>query len=171
MQEKAYNSKMMLDTAFDKCTAPSKASSHFFSEEYRQSFSFLIKRRGLSSSPTWWWTSCWVISLAPTAFPSACLSNPDAMTNMCVRHWLLPVGIYRNSKDVQKCWIRRLRCCISCEPLELESPNLTGSSRLSCSTFAPDMTSLTTSGRKLQWESRWKCRLRRLQVVNFFRTV
>ena len=44
--------------------------------------------------------------------------------------------------------IRRLRCCISREQFEPESPNVTGASMPSCPTFAP--ASPTTSGRKLQ---------------------
>ena len=37
MQIKAYNSEIVRDTAKDKCTAASKASLNFSSEEYRQS--------------------------------------------------------------------------------------------------------------------------------------
>ena len=49
MQEKAYNSEMVRDTAKDKCNAASKVSSNFLSEEYRQSFQ--INRRAFRLVP------------------------------------------------------------------------------------------------------------------------
>ena len=55
MQKKAYK-EMLRDTAKDKCTAASNASSKFSSEEYRHSCR--TKRRGVSRSPTLWWASC-----------------------------------------------------------------------------------------------------------------
>ena len=57
MPKKAYNSEILRDTAKDKCTAASGASSNFSSEEYRHSFQ--IKRRGVSPCPTLWWASCY----------------------------------------------------------------------------------------------------------------
>ena len=63
---------------------------------------------------------------------------------------LLPVGSYRSSKAVENSRIRRLRCGIYREPFEVESPNFTGTSVTTCPTYAPDMTSPATSGRKLQ---------------------
>ena len=51
-----YYSEMVRDTAKDKCTVASKASSNFLSEEYRHSFQ--IERRGVSPTPTLWWASC-----------------------------------------------------------------------------------------------------------------
>ena len=43
--EKAYNSEKVRDTANDNCTAASKASSNFSSEEHREH----------SPRPTLWW--------------------------------------------------------------------------------------------------------------------
>ena len=53
---------------------------------------------------------------------------------------------------------------ISRERFDIESPNFTGTSVPACSTLAPDMTSRTTSSRKLQQKYRRKCCLRWLQV-------
>ena len=51
----------MRDTAKDKCTPASKASSNFSNEEYRKSFR--IKWRGVPPSPTLWWASCYAFTL------------------------------------------------------------------------------------------------------------
>ena len=67
------------------------------------------------------------------------------MTSLTTSGWQLS-----KFKNGRKCRIRRLRCCISREPFELERPNFTGTSTPNCPTFAPVMTSLCTSGRKLQ---------------------
>ena len=53
---------------------------------------------------------------------------------------------------------------ISRELLDLESPNFTRASIPTYSTSTPDMTSLTTSGRKLSQTNCQKCGLRQLQV-------
>ena len=66
------------------------------------------------------------------------------------RHWLLPVGSYGSLKNVWKCRIRRLHCCISREPFDLKSPNFTGPSTPTCATFALDVALLTTSSQKLK---------------------
>ena len=49
MQKKTCNSEMVRDAAKDKCTAASKASSHFSSEEYWHSFR--IKRHAFRLVP------------------------------------------------------------------------------------------------------------------------
>ena len=63
-----------------------------------------------------------------------------------------------------KCRIRPLGCRISREPFELELPNFIGTSMPTCTTYAPDMTSLSTSGRKLPPKNCRNCCLRWLQV-------
>ena len=65
------------------------------------------------------------------------------------------LAVIEVKKNGRKCCIRRLCCCISREPLELESPGFTCTSMPICPTFAPDMASLTASGRKLQ-QKKWK---------------
>ena len=47
---------------------------------------------------------------------------------------------------VSDCRIRRLRCRISREPFELESPNFTVKSTLTCPTLSSDMASLPAVG-------------------------
>ena len=44
-------------------SAVSKVSWIFSSEDIGNVF--IIKRRGVSPSPTWWWASCWSIKYAP----------------------------------------------------------------------------------------------------------
>ena len=53
---------------------------------------------------------------------------------------------------------------ISRKPFELELPNFMGPPILTLSADLPDMTSLSTSGRKLYWENSRIYRLRRLRV-------
>ena len=61
--------------------------------------------------------------------------------------------------------LRRFRCCLSRETFELKSPNFMWKSIPTCCTFPPrEMTSPTTSGRKLSGLNRRKCRLSRYQV-------
>ena len=85
-------------------------------------------------------------------------TTPD-MTSLATSGWQLS-----KLQNGRKCRLRRLRCYISREPFELESPNFTSTSIPTCPTVASDATSLTTSGRKLPRKKRRKCRIRRLQV-------
>ena len=85
-------------------------------------------------SPNFTWT------FTPVSFTTA----PD-MTPLTTSGWQLS-----KLKIGRKCCLWRLHCRISREPFEIKSPNFTGTSILTCSTFAPDMTSLPTSGRMLQ---------------------
>ena len=68
---------------------------------------------------------CLSYKLAPKAFLSARPSDPDMMTNTA------PEAIASSSgKKGGKYRLRRLSCHISREPFELESPNVTGTSKL-----------------------------------------
>ena len=82
-------------------------------------------------------------------------------------HYVLLVGSYRRSNNGLKWCLQRLRCCISRGTFETESPNITGTSMLTCPIFATDMTSRTTSARKLQRKKTWKMPLQ----VQFLETI
>ena len=88
--------------------------------------------------------------LAHASIPTSWSTIPD-MTSLTTS-----VGSYRSLKNGLKCRIRQLRCFISRGLFELESPNFACTSTPSSPTFAPDMTSWATSGRKLHKNSR-KC--------------
>ena len=66
------------------------------------------------------------------------------MTSLTTSGWQL-----LKFKNGRTCRIRRLRCCISREPFELESPKFTGTSIPNRPTYAPEMTSLASSVRTL----------------------
>ena len=73
--------------------------------------------------------------------------HPSALqTRWIWRHYVLPVGSYRGSKMPHT----TASLLYISWTVEIESPNFTGTSMPTCPTFTPDITSPTTSGRKLQ---------------------
>ena len=74
-------------------------------------------------------------------------------------------------KNCRNCRIQRLRCCISREPFELESPNFTGTSKPTCPICAPDIAAKKTVENTASGSFRWNFSRKVIARITKFYTV